>query len=133
MKWYFQVLREYAVFSGRARRKEYWMFGLIHGLIIFALKYPHFLTQTIDPESHLGQIHMLYIFGTFIPLVAVSVRRLHDTNRSGWWFLMFLIPLANLVLFFLFMTEDSQPGENRYGPNPKNIDLVDNASEADIG
>ena len=119
MNWYFRVLRKYAVFAGRARRKEYWTFGLIHGLIIFALRYPNFLTGTIDPESHLGRIQMLYAFGTFIPLVAVSVRRLHDTNRSGWWFLMFLIPIVNLILFFSFMTQDGQPGENRYGPNPK--------------
>ena len=95
------------------------MFGLIHGLIIFALSYPHFLTGTIDPKSHLGQIQMLYLFGTFIPLVAVSVRRLHDTNRTGWWFLVYLIPLVNLILFFVFMTEDSQPGDNQYGLNPK--------------
>lgn len=119
MSWYFRVLRKYAVFTGRARRKEYWMFGLIHGLIIFALRYPNFLSGTIGPESHLGRIRMLYAFGTFIPLIAVSVRRLHDTNRSGWSFLIFLIPLVNLILFFVFMTEDSQPGENRYGPNPK--------------
>jgi uncharacterized membrane protein YhaH (DUF805 family) len=83
------------------------------------MRYPNFLTGTIDPESHLGQIRLLYLFGTFIPLVAVSVRRLHDTNRSGWWFLTYLIPFVNLILFFIFMTEDSQPGENRYGPNPK--------------
>ena len=119
MKWYFQVLRKYAVFAGRARRREYWIFGLIHAVIIFALRYPNFLTRIIDLESHLGQISLLYNFATFIPLVAVSVRRLHDTNRSGWWFLMFPIPLVNLILFFSFMTEDSQPGENRYGPNPK--------------
>jgi uncharacterized membrane protein YhaH (DUF805 family) len=119
MNWYFRVLRNYAVFAGRARRKEYWMFGLIQGLIIFVLRYPHFFTGTVDPESHLGQIRVLYVFGTFIPLIAVSVRRLHDTNRSGWWFLMFLVPIANLVLFFSFMTQDSQPGENIYGPSPK--------------
>lgn len=107
------------MFTGRARRKEYWMFALIHGLIIFALRYPNFLSGEIAPQSHLGQIGTLYAFGTFIPLIAVSVRRLHDTNRSGWWFLLYLIPLVNLVLFFIFMTEDSQPGENRYGPNPK--------------
>jgi uncharacterized membrane protein YhaH (DUF805 family) len=89
MKWYFHVLRNYATFAGRARRKEYWDFGLIHVLIIFALRYLHFLTVAIDPQSQLGQIRMLYAFGTFIPLIAVSVRRLHHTNRSGWWFLMF--------------------------------------------
>lgn len=61
----------------------------------------------------------MYLFATFIPLVAVSVRRLHDTDRSGWWFLMFPVPLANLILFFVFMTHDSQPGDNRFGANPK--------------
>jgi uncharacterized membrane protein YhaH (DUF805 family) len=119
MKWYFQVLRKYAVFAGRARRKEYWMFGLIHGVILLALGYPHFLTGTIDPDSHLGQIEMLYAFATFIPLAAVSVRRLHDIGLSGWWFLMCFVPLANLVFFLSFMTRDSQPSENRYGPTPK--------------
>lgn len=99
------------------------MFALIHGLIVFALRYPHFLSGKIDPDTHLGQILMLYLFGTFIPLIAVSVRRLHDTNRSGWWFLVYLIPLLNLVLFFAFMTEASQPSENRYGPNP-NVDAT---------
>jgi uncharacterized membrane protein YhaH (DUF805 family) len=95
------------------------MFSLVHALIIFALRYPHFLTGTIDPESLLGQIDMLYIFATVIPFVAVSVRRLHDTNRSGWWCLLVLIPLIGFIPALIFMTEDSQPGENRYGPSPK--------------
>jgi uncharacterized membrane protein YhaH (DUF805 family) len=119
MKWYFRVLRKYAVFGGRARRKEYWIFNLIHGLIIFGLKGIELLMGRFAPDYRITLIELLYVFATFVPLVAVSVRRLHDTNRSGWWFLMFLIPLVNLVLFFSFMTEDSQPGENRYGPNPK--------------
>jgi uncharacterized membrane protein YhaH (DUF805 family) len=119
MNWYFRVLRKYAVFTGRARRKEYWIFSLIHGLIIFAFRYPHFLTSTIDPESHIGQIGLLYTFGTFIPLVAVSVRRLHDTNRSGWWCFLILIPFIGFIPGLIFLTEDSQPGGNRYGPNPK--------------
>jgi uncharacterized membrane protein YhaH (DUF805 family) len=117
MKWYFQVLRKYAVFAGRARRKEYWMFNLIHGVIIFGLK--GFLLMGFAPGGPITLIQLLYVLATIIPLAAVSVRRLHDTNRSGWWFLMALVPLANLVLFLIFMTEDSQPGENRFGPNPK--------------
>ena len=119
MKWYFQVLRKYAEFGGRARRKEYWIFNLIHGVIIFGLKGFELLMGRFALDNRIALIELLYVFATFVPLVAVSVRRLHDTNRSGWWFLMFLIPLANLILFFSFMTEDSQSGENRYGPNPK--------------
>ena len=118
MTWYFTVLRKYAVFTGRAGRSEYWMFGLIHGLILFALRYPHFLEGRIAPETRLGQISMVYLFATITPLIAVSVRRLHDANLSGWWTLMLLVPLANLVFFLSFMTRGSDPGENRYGPGP---------------
>ena len=88
-------------------------------MIVTALKYPHFLAAHIDPERRLDQIQMLYIFATFIPFVAVSVRRLHDTNRNGWWFLLTLIPVIGLIPALIFMTEDGQPGENRYGPDPK--------------
>jgi uncharacterized membrane protein YhaH (DUF805 family) len=119
VNWYLQVLQKYAIFSGRARRKEYWIFGLIHAVVIYGLKGADLVIERFHPGYILGIVEMLYVFATFIPLLAVSVRRLHDTNRSGWWFLMFLIPIVNLILFFAFMTEDSQPGENRFGPNPK--------------
>jgi uncharacterized membrane protein YhaH (DUF805 family) len=119
VNWYLQVLQKYAVFSGRARRKEYWIFGLIHAVVAYGLKGADLLIGRFHPSYTFGMLWILYVFATFIPLLAVSVRRLHDTNRSGWWFAMFLIPIANLILFFVFMTEDSQPGENRFGPNPK--------------
>ena len=119
MKWYFQVLSKYAVFAGRARRKEYWMFNLIHGVIIFVLYGSELLVERFAPIGSIALIQALYVVATLVPLVAVSVRRLHDTNRSGWWFLLFLVPLVNLILVFWFMTQDSQPGENRFGPNPK--------------
>jgi uncharacterized membrane protein YhaH (DUF805 family) len=105
------------------------MFGLIHALIIFALKYPHPFTATIDPERHLDQIRLLYVFGTFIPFAGVSVRRLHDTNRSGWWYLLVLIPLIGFIPVLIFMAEDSQPGDNRFGPNPKMDSASSTASE----
>jgi uncharacterized membrane protein YhaH (DUF805 family) len=124
MNWYFLVLKKYAVFAGRARRKEYWVFSLIHGVIIFGLKGIELLMERFALGSRVSLIEPIYVFATFVPLVAVSVRRLHDTNRSGWWFLMFLIPIANLILFFSFMTQDSQPGENQFGPNPKTDRLV---------
>jgi uncharacterized membrane protein YhaH (DUF805 family) len=119
MNWYFQVLRKYAVFSGRARRKEYWIFGVVQGLVIFGLKGLALLLGKHDPNGWTPLTEALYTIATFIPTAAVSVRRLHDTNRSGWWFLLFLVPLANLYLFFGIMTQDSDPGENRFGPNPK--------------
>lgn len=119
MKWYFQVLSKYAVFAGRARRKEYWMFNLIHGVIIFVLYGSELLIERFAPIGSIALIQALYVVATLVPLVAVSVRRLHDTNRNGWWFLLFLVPLVNLILVFWFMTQDSQPGENRFGPNPK--------------
>jgi uncharacterized membrane protein YhaH (DUF805 family) len=128
--WYFQVLKKYAVFSGRAERKEFWIFGLIHAVIILALEGLNFLVAKSDPYSPIGLILMFYVFGTFIPMVAASVRRLHDTNRTGRWELLVAIPLIGIIPTVLFMLEDSQPGENRYGPCPKKI-LEDVANPAD--
>lgn len=119
MNWYFQVLKKYAVFGGRARRKEYWIFSLVQALIIFGLKGLGFLLRKHDPEGVTALVESIYAYATFVPLIAVSVRRLHDTNRSGWWFLTILIPLVNFFLLFGLMIQDSQPGENRFGPNPK--------------
>jgi uncharacterized membrane protein YhaH (DUF805 family) len=119
MKWYFQVLRKYAVFAGRARRKEYWILGLIHAVIILALRRIDFPMGTLDPDSRIGLVHTLYTFATFVPFVGVAVRRLHDTNRSGWWCFLILIPLVGFIPALIFMAEDSQPGDNQYGPNPK--------------
>jgi uncharacterized membrane protein YhaH (DUF805 family) len=119
MKWYFQVLRKYAVFAGRARRKEYWIFCLIQAVIIFTLRRIDFRMEIFDPDSRVGLIHALYTFATFIPFLAVTVRRLHDTNRSGWWCFLIYFPLIGFIPGLIFMTEDSQPGENQYGPNPK--------------
>jgi uncharacterized membrane protein YhaH (DUF805 family) len=83
MNWYFQVLRKYAVFSGRARRKEYWIFGVVQGLVIFGLKGLALLLGKHDPNGWTPLTEALYTIATFIPTAAVSVRRLHDTNRSG--------------------------------------------------
>ena len=113
MSWYLTVLKKYAVFSGRARRKEYWMFVLFNFIIIFVL-------LTIEGfAGGPGFLYVLFVLAVLIPSIAVSVRRLHDINRSGWWLLTCLIPILGLVVLFPFMRQDSQPGENQYGPNPK--------------
>lgn len=110
MSWYFEVLSKYAVFSGRARRKEYWMFSLFNTIIGIALIF----TERAWGSS--GALYGLYFFAVLIPAIAVSVRRMHDSDHSGWWI---LFPIVNFVFLFL----DSHPGDNRFGPNPKGVTL----------
>ena len=113
MNWYLHVLKNYATFSGRARRKEYWMFFLISALISIVLT----LLDILEYEA--GLFSGLYSLLILIPSIAVVVRRLHDTDRSGWWILISLIPLIGVIVLFVFMCLDSQPGTNRFGANPK--------------
>lgn len=116
MSWYLTVLRKYAVFSGRALRMEYWMFFLFNFIIAFVLG---FIEAAAGGPGVLGS---LYGLAVLIPGIAVSVRRLHDTNRSGWWLLISLIPLIGTIVLLVFMVQDSQPSENQYGANPKLIE-----------
>ena len=113
MSWYLEVLKKYAVFSGRARRKEYWYFALFNIIISIVLVVIEFI---IIGSGLLGGIYALAIL---IPGIAVTVRRLHDTGRSGWWCLIGLVPLIGVIVILIFAVLDSQPGENDYGPNPK--------------
>ena len=113
MYWYLEVLKKYAVFYGRARRTEYWMFVLFNFIIAMAISIV---------ESLLGSpgfIGMLYGLAVFIPSLAVSVRRLHDTGRSGLWLLIAFVPLIGFIVLLVFMVQDSEYGQNQYGPNPK--------------
>ncbi|HKE93183.1 MAG TPA: DUF805 domain-containing protein [Povalibacter sp.] len=119
MNWYLGVLKKYAVFSGRARRKEFWMFELINFLIIVVLCIVDMHTGTIQPVSGLGLLSGIYSLAVLIPSLAVSVRRLHDTDRSGWWLLLGLIPLVGSIILLVFFCLSGTPGENRFGPDPK--------------
>ena len=119
MNWYFDVLKKYAVFSGRARRKEYWFFVLFNIIISIILAVIDGVTGTLDPESGMGLLGLVYALAILIPALAVSVRRLHDTGRSGWWLLLLLIPLIGTIVILIFMVQDRKPEENQYGPNPK--------------
>jgi len=101
------------VFSGRARRKEYWFFSLFNMIIGIVLGFVEVLVG--GP----GIVGMLYGLAVLIPALAVSVRRLHDTDRSGWWLLILLIPVVGAIVLLIFMVLDSSPGENQYGANPK--------------
>jgi uncharacterized membrane protein YhaH (DUF805 family) len=119
MNWYLEVLRKYAVFSGRARRREYWFFALFNFIISLVLVALDFLFGTIDPQAGAGLLSGLYALAVLIPSLAVSVRRLHDTGRSGWWLLIALVPLIGAIVLLVFFVTDSEAGANQYGPNPK--------------
>ena len=102
------VVENYANFNGRARRSEYWYYTLascIAGFICGLLPIPFIAT--------------LLSLALFIPSLAVSVRRLHDIGKSGWMYLLILIPIVGAIILLVWFCQDSQPGENKWGANPK--------------
>ena len=121
MEWYIKCWKNYAVFQGRARRKEFWMFALFNWIICMALSMIGSLF--VDSIGLAGQIpYYIYAFAVLIPSIAVAVRRLHDVNKSGWWYFIILIPLIGAIwLLVLFCTEGDK-GDNQYGPNPKALE-----------
>lgn len=113
MSWFITALKKYAVFSGRSRRSEYWYFALFYSIIYIALA----LIDSASAHPPGLLVHILAL-ALFIPFLAVSVRRLHDTDRSGWWVLIGLIPFGVIALI-VFYVQDGGPGRNRFGLNPK--------------
>jgi uncharacterized membrane protein YhaH (DUF805 family) len=121
MKWYVMVLRKYAEFDGRARRMEYWMFSLFNFLFLMvALTLDNIVGSTIGNLFY-GLFYLVYAFAVLLPGLAVMVRRLHDVGKSGWMFLVALIPLIGGIWLLVLLCTDSTPGENEYGPNPKEV------------
>jgi uncharacterized membrane protein YhaH (DUF805 family) len=113
MQWYLSVLKNYVGFQGRAQRKEYWMFFLFNAIVSIIL-------ITIDKILHVYPLlSTIYDLAVLLPNLAVSIRRLHDTGKSGWWILLGLIPFVGTIILLVFMCQDSQPDDNQYGPNPK--------------
>lgn len=122
MQWYLKVLKNYAVFSGRARRKEYWFFVLFNIIVSFILVFVDGLTGMFNAETGFGILSGIYTLAIIIPSIAVGVRRLHDIGRSGWWFLIALVPILGGIILLVFFVLDSKPGANEYGENPKEMD-----------
>ena len=119
MEWYLKVLRQYADFKGRARRKEYWMFILFNIIFSFvAIILDNALGLAIEGMGY-GPLYGLYQLAIIIPSLAVAVRRLHDTGKSGWMILISLIPLVGAIWLLVLLVTDSGPGVNQYGENPK--------------
>lgn len=111
MNWYLIVLKKYAVFSGRARRKEYWMFFLFNIIIAFILGFIEGITG-INSGSDESILANIYSFAILIPSIAVGIRRMHDVGKSGWFL---LIPIYNLIL----AATEGNKGDNQYGTDPK--------------
>jgi uncharacterized membrane protein YhaH (DUF805 family) len=112
MNWYLGVLKKYADFSGRARRKEFWMFALINFIIAIVL-------SVVDSMIGMPVLGLIYSLGVLLPGLAVGARRLHDIGKSGWWLLIGLVPFIGIIVLIIFFVMDSNPGDNQYGPNPK--------------
>lgn len=131
MEWMTLPLKRYAVFSGRSRRKEYWMFALlmlILGVIAAAVDILLGFGMTYRAVSdtgygagattYNGPLEILLSLGTLIPSLAVTVRRLHDLDKSGWWLLILLVPFIGAFVLLVFMCIEGTRGANRFGPDP---------------
>jgi len=119
MNWFMTALKGYAVFSGRSRRSEYWYFTLFYLIFYAVCAIADGLTGSYDRAAGIGLFTGVLTLALLIPSLAVSVRRLHDTGRSGWWLLIALIPLVGAIILLVFLAQDSAAGANRFGANPK--------------
>jgi len=117
MDWYLKCLRDYATFSGRARRTEYWMFFLFN--IIVSIFFSVIDAAMLNFLGFKVFLESLYSLAVLIPSIAVGVRRLHDTNRTGWWMLLSFVPIIGWIILLVFMVQNSDPEFNDYGANPK--------------
>ncbi len=108
MNGYIETLKKYVAFSGRASRREFWMFTLINFVIGFVLS---FITGIIDPKGGLSIVGTLFQLAVLLPSIAVGVRRMHDTDRPGWWI---IVPILDII----YAIQEGTKGDNKYGPDP---------------
>ncbi|MDZ5443975.1 DUF805 domain-containing protein [Micromonospora sp. 4G57] len=114
------VLTQYVGFTGRARRSEYWWFALFTVLVgLAAAILDSVLGTTLGSDGSTGVIGIIVNLALLLPALAVAMRRLHDTDRSGWWLLIGLVPIVGAIVLLVFFVLDSTPGTNRFGANPK--------------
>lgn len=121
MNWYLEVLKKYVILEGRAQRQEYWYFILCNLVITVVLMGIDMLIGQFNELTGLGLLSGIYTMLVMLPGLSVTVRRLHDTGRSGWWALLGIIPLLGGLVLLVFMALDSEPGPNRFGPNPRGV------------
>ena len=115
MEWYLKVLKQFADFNTRARRKEFWMFILFNLIASVVLG---IIDGVVFGSQILGGLYSLAII---VPSIAVGVRRLHDIGKSGWMYLIVFIPLIGIIWLIVLWATDGVAGENEYGANPKEV------------
>lgn len=113
--WFKKGLRNYTNFSGRARRKECWYFALVQFIILTIAS----IIDAVIFDAEWGLFYIVAALGLLLPSLAVTVRRLHDTSRSGWWILISLIPLIGSIILLIFLILDTKPEVNKWGPPAK--------------
>ncbi len=111
-EYFTSAVQQYVNFEGRNTRTQYWMYILFYMIIYIGC-------AMVDGILGTQIITLLYSLALLLPSIAVATRRLHDTGRSGWWQLIGLIPLIGWIVLIVFLAQDTHPGENQYGPNPK--------------
>jgi uncharacterized membrane protein YhaH (DUF805 family) len=130
MKYYLLALKNYAAFKGRSNRSEYWYFTLFQFIfVIVAILLDVALGLNFTPVPY-GFIYLSYVLATFIPGLSVSVRRLHDLNKSGWWLLIALIPFIGGIWMLVLMASEGTRGDNKYGADPNGTATFDFESQA---
>ena len=122
MNYYIECLtQKYFCFSGRARRKEYWMFALFNYIAGLIVGFVGGFIGGATGLTALAYLGAVYHLAALLPGLGVCARRLHDIGKSGWWFLIVLVPFVGPIVLIVFLCLDSQPGENKYGSNPKGL------------
>lgn len=124
MDWMLMPYKRYADFSGRSQRKEYWMFSLFMFLVIIALVIIAALLGGLGDGANGPSMLfivpvVIFFLASLVPSIAVTVRRLHDQDKSGWFYLLSFVPYVGGIIIFVFMCIDGTPGPNRFGPDPK--------------
>lgn len=119
MQWYLKAVKNYVGFTGRSRRKEFWMFVLFNIIFTIVAMALDNVAGIADPMTGYGPIYGLYALAVLLPSIAVAVRRLHDVGKSGWFILIAFIPLIGAIWLIVLYARDGEAGPNKYGPNPK--------------
>jgi uncharacterized membrane protein YhaH (DUF805 family) len=121
MRWYIDAIFNYVNFKGRERRRAYWMFFLFNIVVATLVSLLDGAFDIKVGATDTGILSMVYAVFIFLPSLAIAVRRLHDTGRSGWWVLINLVPLVGWIIMLVFLCQDSYYGDNEYGPCPKEL------------
>lgn len=122
MEWFLKALKNYAGFSGRAQRSEYWYFILFFLIGYIALVLVDRVLGSWSAKHEIGLLSTLFAIGLVVPSIAVAARRLHDIGMSGWWQLISLVPIIGPIIMIVLCAKDSQGEANAYGPSPKRGD-----------